>query len=82
MDRQATRTKILAAVRQMAKAFPKADYCDAREQSGLLGTIKRICNNRMPTAKQCWESVGLTRQHLVDEFEFTQSDLKETPCSL
>jgi hypothetical protein len=77
MDRQSTRRKILASVRKMAEAFPVTGYCEARERFGLLGIIKRLCNNVQPTAKQCWEFVGLTRQHLVDEFEFAQVDIAE-----
>jgi hypothetical protein len=75
-DRQAARKEILAAVREMAREFPDSDYCFARSQFGLLGKISVICDRNWPTAKQCWESVGLDRSHLVDEFEFTQSDLR------
>jgi hypothetical protein len=76
IDRQAARKKILAAVREMAREFPDADYCTARAQFGLLGRVSAICDRSWPTAKQCWEAVGLVRSHLVDEFEFTQSDLR------
>jgi len=66
--------QILAAVRAMAVAYPDADYCFAREASGLLGQIRLICKGMWPTARQCWEGVGLHRSHLVDEFEFGQAD--------
>lgn len=75
-DRQAARLKILATVREMAKEYPEVAYCAARESSGLLGKIRSICGNSWPTARQCWEAVGLDRSHLVDEFEFTQDDLR------
>lgn len=75
LDRPAARQKILAAVREMAREFPDADYCFAREHFGLLGKIRRITGNIMPTACQCWEYVGLDRSALVDEFEFGQLDL-------
>lgn len=74
IDRQAARSQILAAVRAMAAAYPDADYCRAREASGLLGQIRTICKGMWPTARQCWEGVGLHRSHLVDEFEFGQAD--------
>jgi hypothetical protein len=76
LDRQKARTEILDAVRETAREYPEAEYGAAREQFGLLGRIKRICGNIMPTAKQCWEVVGLDRSKLVDEFTFTQEDLK------
>lgn len=72
--RQATRRKILALARDMAREHPDVDYCTAREQFGLLGKVKQITGNIMPTARQCWEYVGLDRSHLVDEFEFVQQD--------
>lgn len=74
IDRQSARKQILAAVRDMAAACPSADYCTARSAFGLLGKVRQICKNMWPTAKQCWEAVGLERSHLVDEFEFTQVD--------
>ncbi|MDR8878057.1 hypothetical protein [Burkholderia multivorans] len=77
IDRQATRRKILAVVREMAQEFPEAAYTDARERFGLLGKIRTITGNVMPTARQCWEYVGLHRSHLVDEFEFSQQDNAE-----
>jgi hypothetical protein len=77
LDRQKARTKILEAVRAVARDYPDAQYGFAREQSGLLGQIKRICGNIMPTAKQCWEYVGLDRSKLVDEFAFAQDDLRQ-----
>lgn len=73
-DRQTTRTKILALAREMAREYPNASYCDARQQFGLLGKIRRATGNVMPTARQCWEYVGLYRSHLVDEFDFAQLD--------
>ena len=76
LDREKARRDVLAAVREMAKKHPESDYCFAREQFGLLGHIKRICGNVMPTAKQCWEYLGLDRSKLVDEFIFAQGDLK------
>lgn len=75
VDRQATRQKILALVREMAAEFPDADYCYARQEFYLLGKIRRLTGNIMPTAQQCWQYVGLDRTHLVDEFEFAQLDL-------
>jgi hypothetical protein len=78
VDRQAARSAILKAVREMAAKHPGADYRVAREASGLLGTIKAICKRNWPTARQCWEAVGLDRSHLVDEFYFTQLDLKKS----
>lgn len=75
LDRQVTRQKILALVREMAAEFPDADYCSAREAFYLLGKIRRLTGNIMPTAQQCWEYVGLDRTHLVDEFEFSQLDI-------
>jgi hypothetical protein len=77
LDRPRARTQILEAVRAMARDYPEAEYGFAREQSGLLGQIKRICGNAMPTARQCWEAVGLDRSKLVDEFAFAQDDLKQ-----
>lgn len=76
LDQQSARSAILKAVRDMAAAFPEAEYCAAREEFGLLGIIRRICKNHWPTAAQCYQGVGLTRSHLTDEFEFTQADLK------
>lgn len=78
LDRQAARGAILALVREMARTFPEADYCFAREQFGLLPKIRRLTANAKPTASQCWEHVGLQRSHLVDEFEFAQSDFART----
>lgn len=75
LDRHATRLKILALVREMAAEFPDADYCFARQEFYLLGKIRRLTGNIMPSAKQCWEYVGLDRTHLVDEFEFAQLDI-------
>ncbi|WP_262267242.1 MULTISPECIES: hypothetical protein [Microvirga] len=77
LDRQQARSEILEAVREMAREYPQAEYGTAREQSGLLGRIKRICENIMPTARLCWEFVGLDRSKLVDEFTFTQEDLRK-----
>jgi ATP-dependent helicase YprA (DUF1998 family) len=77
LDRMKARTQILDAVRSMAHEYPDAEYGFAREQSGLLGQIKRICGNAMPTARLCWEHVGLDRSKLVDEFTFAQEDLKK-----
>lgn len=77
LDRQKARTEILEAVRAMARQYPDAEYGFAREQSGLLGQIKRICGNAMPTAQRCWEYVGLDRSKLVDEFTFAQEDLRK-----
>ncbi|WP_262029671.1 hypothetical protein [Microvirga sp. Mcv34] len=81
LDRQKARSEILDAVRQMARQYPEAEYGFAREQSGLLGQIKRICGNIMPTARQCWEFVGLDRSKLVDEFAFAQEDLRKAEAS-
>lgn len=75
IDRKKAKKQILAAAREMAAAFPTQDYCFAREQSGLLGKIKQITGNIMPSAKQCWEYVGLDRSAIVDEFEFAQTDI-------
>lgn len=72
--RSSRRYQILALVRDMAVEFPHTDFGYAREQFGLLGKVKVICNNEAPTARECWESVGLQRSHLVDKFEFTQID--------
>ncbi|MEM5405871.1 MULTISPECIES: hypothetical protein [Paraburkholderia] len=74
IDRQSTRRKILEVVREMAGKYPTEDYCDARQRFGLLGKIRSLAKNVMPTARQCWEYVGLHRSHLVDEFEFAQQD--------
>ncbi|ALN21861.1 MULTISPECIES: hypothetical protein [Ectopseudomonas] len=74
IDRKNAKQQILAAAREMAKAFPSQEYCYAREHFGLLGIIKRITGNIMPTARQCWEYVGLDRSAIVDEFEFAQAD--------
>jgi hypothetical protein len=74
IDRDKARREILAAVREMAAEFPEADYCFAREGFGLLGRIKTITERVMPTARQCWEFVGLDRSRLVDEFHFAQED--------
>jgi hypothetical protein len=81
IDRQTCRKKILATVRDMAREFPDADYCDARDRFGLLGKIKTMMGNVMPTAKQCWQYVGLHRSHLVDEFEFSQEDFVTRPTN-
>jgi len=78
INRRIARQRILASAREMAEAHPETDYCAAREQFGLLGKIKAITENIMPTAKQCWEYVGLDRSAIVDEFEFTQADLLRT----
>lgn len=59
----------------MAREYPDADYCFARERFGLLGKIRATTGNIMPTASQCWEYVGLDRSALVDEFEFTKQDI-------
>jgi len=75
IDCQAARQKILATVREMARRYPDADYCFARENFGLLGKVRQITGGIMPTARQCWEYVGLDRSALVDEFEFTQQDI-------
>ncbi|CRN68844.1 hypothetical protein AX279_17695 [Pseudomonas sp. J237] len=75
IDRKIAKQQILAAAREMAKAFPTQDYCYAREHFGLLRIIKRITGNIMPTARQCWEYVGLDRTAIVDEFEFAQTDI-------
>lgn len=75
MNREKCRNEILQAVRDMAKAFPDVDYCLARERFGLLGRVKALTGHVMPTAKQCWEYVGLDRSRLVDEFAFAQADL-------
>lgn len=75
IDRRMAKQKILAAARKMAEAFPEHSYCYAREQFGLLGKIKSITGNVMPTARQCWEYAGLDRSAIVDEFEFAQADL-------
>jgi hypothetical protein len=75
VDRQKLRRQMLALAREMATEFPSAGYCAARQQFGLLGKIRRISANVMPTARQCWEYVGLDRTHLVDEFEFAHLDL-------
>ncbi len=75
IDRRTAKQKILATVREMAREFPDADYCFARERFGLLGKIRAVTGNIMPTACQCWEHVGLDRSGLVDEFEFTQQDI-------
>ena len=77
LNREKARAEILEAVRQMARDYPDATYSEAREQSGLLGRIKQICGNAMPTAQRCWTYVGLDRSKLVDEFSFTQEDLKK-----
>lgn len=76
LNREKARAEILKAVRQMARDYPEATYSEAREQSGLLGRIKQICGNAMPTAQRCWTYVGLDRSKLVDEFSFAQDDLK------
>jgi hypothetical protein len=81
LDRQKARTEILDAVREMAREYPEAEYGFAREQSGLLGQIKRICGNIMPTARGCWEHVGFDRSKLVDEFAFAQDDLRKAQAS-
>jgi hypothetical protein len=52
-DRNVARREILQAVRDMAKAYPSADYSFVRQEFGLLGWIKRICGNIMPTAQKC-----------------------------
>lgn len=75
-DRKRAKAEILKTVRKMAADFPDQDYCFARERFGLLGKIKQITGNVMPTAKQCWEYVGLDRSAIVDEFEFAQADRK------
>lgn len=75
LNRKIAKKQILEAAREMAVAYPGIEYCDARERFGLLGRIKEICGNAMPTARQCWEYVGLHRSAIVDEFEFAQSDL-------
>ncbi|MEZ0168363.1 hypothetical protein [Microvirga sp. TS319] len=77
LDREKARIGVLAAVRQMAAEYPDASYCEAREQFGLLGQIKRICGNAMPTARRYWEHIGLDRSKLVDEFTFAQEDLRK-----
>lgn len=78
INRRIARQRILAAAREMAEAHPEADYCAAREQFGLLGKVKEITQDVMPTGKLCWEYVGLDRSAIVDEFEFTQADLLRT----
>lgn len=75
IDTMKARANILAAAREMASAYPDMDYCSARFQFGLLGKVKRITGDVMPTAKQCWEYVGLERSAIVDEFEFSQADI-------
>ena len=77
LNREKARAEILDAVRQMARDYPDATYSEAREQSGLLGRIKQICGNALPTAQRCWTNVGLDRSKLVDEFSFTKEDLKK-----
>jgi hypothetical protein len=77
LNREKARAEILEAVRQMARDYPEATYSEAREQSGLLGRVKQICSNAMPTAQRCWTYVGLDRSKLVDEFCFTQEDLRK-----
>lgn len=78
VDRIEARKLILNEARAMAHAHPERDFCTARERYGLLGKIKHITGNVMPTAKQCWESVGISRSAIVDEFEFTQDELKSS----
>tara|TARA_R110002033_G_scaffold42475_1_gene83551 strand:- start:514 stop:822 length:309 start_codon:yes stop_codon:yes gene_type:complete len=78
INRNLARAQILSAARDMARVFPTQSYSFAREQFGLLGKIKQITGNAMPTAKLCWEYVGLDRSAIVDEFEFTQDDHRQT----
>jgi hypothetical protein len=77
LNREKARAEILEAVRKMTRDYPDATYSEAREQSGLLGRIKQIRGDAMPTAQRCWTYVGLDRSKLVDEFTFTQEDLKK-----